>query len=130
MSTRATIIAKTETGYKSIYLHFDGYISHTGKILFEHYQDPEKVNRLIGLGDISQIGERVEPIGPHSYENPERGTTVAYIRDRGETGCEAREFKTAKEAEIKGTAYKYLFENGKWTVDGVDLKNAIEQEQE
>ena len=91
MSTRSAIIEKTETGYRGIYCHNDGYLSYNGRILFDHYQDAAKVSALIDLGDISSLGERVAPIGEHSfdYSKREEGTTVAYSRDRGEEGTEA-----------------------------------------
>jgi hypothetical protein len=71
MATRSRIAIENESGIvKSIYCHFDGYLSHNGKILFNHY-DNEKLEKLIGLGDISTLGESTED-------------TVAYCRDRGE----------------------------------------------
>ena len=71
MSTRSRIAIETESGtVKSIYCHFDGYVSGVGKILYNHY-DKEKLEKLIELGDISSLGESTE-------------NTVAYHRDRGE----------------------------------------------
>ena len=32
------------------YLHSDGYPEHTGKILYEEYNDLEKVKELVALG--------------------------------------------------------------------------------
>jgi hypothetical protein len=72
MSTRSRIAIEKQDGtVESIYCHFDGYISHNGEILQNHYSTREKMEKLIELGDIS------------SLENtPEE--TVAYHRDRGE----------------------------------------------
>lgn len=127
MSTRSAIIHKTETGYAGIYCHFDGYIDGVGKTLQEHYQDAGKVARLIALGDISSLDERVEPIGAHSYDNKEQGTTAAYIRDRGETGCETKTGATVKEVadEIGHNGYVYVFESGSWKVNGTPLAEAV-----
>jgi len=61
----------------------DGYVSHNGKILLENY-DRAKTLALVELGDISSLGEEIEPTGPHSFESPESGVTVAYHRDRAE----------------------------------------------
>jgi len=69
---------------KSIYCHFDGYPSGVGKTLMENYQDREKVEALISLGDISFLMEEIIPTGPHSFASPQPGVTVAYHRDRGE----------------------------------------------
>lgn len=74
MSTRSRIAIETESGtVKSIYCHFDGYVSGVGKTLYNHY-DKEKLEELIELGDISSLGESTE-------------NTVAYHRDRGEDLC-------------------------------------------
>jgi hypothetical protein len=87
MSTRSRIAIETESGtVKSIYCHFDGYVSGVGKTLFNHY-DREKLEKLIELGDISSLGESTED-------------TVAYWRDRGE------DFHSTDYLNIEG-----LFEN-------------------
>jgi hypothetical protein len=87
MSTRSRIAIETESGtVKSIYCHFDGYVSGVGKTLFNHY-DREKLEKLIELGDISSLGESTE-------------NTVAYWRDRGE------DFHSTDYLNIEG-----LFEN-------------------
>lgn len=120
MSTHSAIIRRTEDGkYEGIYCHYDGYEDGVGQVLLDHYQDPNKVAALIALGDISSLGERIAPNGPHSYDKREEGTTVAYMRDRGETGCEPRTGVTVCEvAEQLDAEYVYVFENGSWTLDG------------
>ena len=131
MSTRSAIIMKTPKGYKGIYCHFDGYETGVGAILNEHYQDADKVSRLIALGDISCLGKRVEPIGPHSYDKAEKDTTIAYTRDRGETGCKATTGKTIEDVESKigHNGYVYVFENGDWTCNEIPLVEAIKAAQ-
>lgn len=84
MSTNAGIHYVKGNRLFSIYNHYDGYLDYVGKILYKHYQDEKKIQKLINLGDISILGERVEPNGEHSFEKAEKGTTVAYHRDRGE----------------------------------------------
>lgn len=131
MSTRSAIIRATEGGsYEGIYCHYDGYETGVGKTLLDHYSDPEKVKRLIALGSISQLGQRVEPIGAHSFGQREDGTTVAYHRDRGEKWehCSIAAGATVKEVEenIGHNGFVYVFENGTWTCNGVPLAKAIE----
>lgn len=130
MSTRSAIICKTTHGYAGIYCHFDGYCDGVGRTLLEHYADPHKVRALIDLGDISSLGERVEPIGPHSYEKCEEGTTVAYMRDRREKECEAQTGKTAEEVagKIGHDGYVYVFDGTAWTCNGLPLEEAIAAE--
>jgi hypothetical protein len=131
MSTRSAIIMKTETGYAGIYCHFDGYCTGVGAVLNEYYQDSDKVARLIALGDISHIEINVEPTGPHSFDKPQKDVTVAYGRDRGETGTQATVGKTAKAvaAKIGHNGYVYVFENGDWTCNGKPLVQMIKKEQ-
>lgn len=126
MSTRSAIIRKTEDGYEGIYCHHDGYIEHVGKILYEDYQTKEKLDRLFALGDLSSLGERVEPIGKHTYTEPERGTTIAYHRDRGEDYNPPVQGKTVKEVEnqIDHDGYVYVYD-GFWTVNGEPLAEKL-----
>ncbi len=132
MSTRSAIIRKTETGtYEGIYCHYDGYETGVGATLLEHYQDADKVKRLIALGSISQLAEcgRVEPVGPHSFAKPEPGTVVAYMRDRGEKAehCATIQGPTVKDVEenIGHNGYIYVYEDGEWTCNGVPLADAV-----
>ena len=114
MATRSSISIKTPEGkYRGIYVHNDGYPSYNGRVLKEHYTDIDKINRLIDLGDISSLGERVEPIGEHSFDKSERGTTVAYGRDRGETDVD---FKVVDELKSipdnYDSEYDYVWDDG------------------
>jgi hypothetical protein len=115
MSTRSAIIEKTATGYRGIYCHSDGYISHVGRILANFYTTPARVTELLNLGDLSSLGESMI------------GNTVAYGRDRGETDTEAYNAKTV--AAIKrhiDHSYCYVFDGSSWTVNGKDLKEMLE----
>lgn len=132
MSTRSAIIERTATGYRGIYCHFDGYISGVGKTLLEHYTDPAKVSALIDLGDCSIICgcHRVAPEGPHDFSKPEKGTVVAYMRDRGEEDLEPREGHSVEDvaSQIDHNGYVYVFEDGAWKVNGRPLEGATEDE--
>lgn len=130
MATRSAIIRKTEEGtFEGIYCHFDGYPDHHAPILLNHYTDPEKVKALIALGQISELGERVDPVGPHSYEEPEDGTTVAYHRDRGEKLRPARTGDTVEEVEeqIGHDGAVYVFADGEWTYNGRPLAEVMRE---
>lgn len=127
MSTRSAIIEKTANGYRGIYCHFDGYVTGVGKTLHEHYRDPDKIRRLIDLGDIASLGERVEPEGEHSYDRREEGTTVAYCRDRGEPMDKPAAGATAEAVakDIGHNGYVYVWEDGRWTVNGEPLEEKL-----
>lgn len=132
MSTRSVIISKMDEGYAGIYCHFDGYVEGVGKTLLQHYQDPGKVKKLIELGYISSLGERVEPIGDHSLANLEKGTTVAYSRDGGErydsvSPVVGETFEVVADEIVNfATEYIYFFNGEKWFVDGKELAAAVE----
>jgi hypothetical protein len=87
MATRSRIAIEDQTGkVRSIYCHWDGYPSHHGPILLEHYTTQEKVESLIALGSISSLAPETEiPEGvTHNFGNATEGIVVAYHRDRGE----------------------------------------------
>ena len=119
MGTRSTIAMREENGYIGIGCHWDGYPSNNGKILLENYMDVAKVKALMALGDISSLKPEVAPSEgvAHSFDSPAVGVTVAYMRDRKETGCEALECATVGEIADRcdWPEYVYVFENGAWT---------------
>jgi hypothetical protein len=119
MSTNAVIGMQHHDGsVKSIYLHWDGYPSHAGAVLIEHYLDANKVDMLINLGDISFLGPEVteapkEVIGTDLVYN----FTSAYHRDKGEQLNPPRafenEYQWMKDAmENTSAEYGYLYEAG------------------
>lgn len=105
MSTRSLIgIVKKDGSIQSIYCHHDGYFEGVGKVLTEDYKDPEKVEALIELGDISSLGETLE-------------STVAYHRDRGEEI--SKHFDPSEKGFLKSAKglwgeFAYLFDDGMW----------------
>jgi hypothetical protein len=116
MATRSTIAKINPDGMvTSIYCHWDGYPGHVGRILEEHYTDPTKIDALFALGDLSVltpvIGEQ------HDFDAPTKGWTIAYGRDRGETGTYALPhmdvdgWKALRKESC--CAYGYLW-NGVW----------------
>jgi hypothetical protein len=103
MGTRSTIALEYADGtVQQVYCHWDGYLSHNGKILAEHYSDPFKLRDLIDLGGISSLGKSIgkkHPFSPAYNETDpvkkaaveteyeaaqEAGYTTFYTRDRGE----------------------------------------------
>lgn len=129
MSTRAYIAKEAPDGScKAIYSHWDGYPSHLGKVLFEHYRDEAKVEALFALGDISVIGR--EPVdSPEMWMSTEKmselfdaGYTMTY-RSRGEE-CPATSFADRTELDdyLEKTAAEYLYvygADGNWYAEPV-----------
>lgn len=120
MGTRARIAVKHPINgtYASIYTHWDGYPSHHGPILLEHYSNVEAVFNLMALGDLSSLGRSIGT--KHNFDRAPEGECNSYSRDRGEPGTEAIESATL--AELKaltqdcGGEYLYLFDDGIWYV--------------
>ncbi len=113
MATRSNIGIKIDSKILSVYCHWDGYPSHNGDILLNHYKTSKKVFTLVSLGDISSLGEEISPPEgmEHSFEKPLEGVTVFYGRDRGEDNTEPR-YVTLK--KFHQEAYSYYFDDGTW----------------
>lgn len=121
MATRSIISMQLEDKlFKSVYCHWDGGLDWNGKILFEHYQDVEKIKELIQLGDISSlyqdvhIPESVE----HSFDKRCEGITTFYGRDRGEKNIEAKTHYSINGLTNRinkcGAEFLYLYKDSKW----------------
>lgn len=134
MSTNAHIHMYTQGRLYSIYCHYDGYELGVGQTLYTHYNTPDKVKDLINLGDISTLGAKLHPdTSNHTFGTPEKGVTVAYGRDRGESHTEAEVLEVAhnsvegifKSIVKKGAAeyeYLYVVATRKWYVMDPDDK--------
>ena len=129
MGTRSRIGVMHGDKVKSVYCHWDGYLSHNGAILQEHY-DSAKANNLVALGDMSSLGQVIgeaHPFGYHGtdisaedYEKQFGEMCTFYGRDRGESGTEFRVAHTFAEfleqAEGCGAEYYYIMKDGVWYV--------------
>lgn len=123
MATRSTIAIEHQDGtVQCIYCHWDGYLSHNGKILQEHYQDPAKVSELMELGDLSILGPEIGE--QQDFDNPEtrrEDWCLAYGRDRGETGVSAASFQDDNDylRNAPFQDYNYILcSDGVWYVVG------------
>lgn len=128
MGTRSTIaVVRADGSVKSVYCHWDGYLSHNGQILLDDYNSKELAEKVTSLGDISFLDKRYDPIGEHSYDNAEDGTTILYGRDRGETGVGGNIFWDIDMYNMKNPnqGFDYLFKDGQWTVNGAVLTQEL-----
>ena len=135
MGTRSKIAIENADGtVTGIYCHWDGYLSHNGKILAENYTDEAKVRKLIALGNISSLGPHIG--NQHDFDNAPALSCNAYGRDRGEkdqAACTAHNWRQF--IAENGQEYDYLFTPGAgWqvsTYNGIyDLARALETETE
>ena len=130
MATRATIAKLDNNGVKAIYLHFDGYLNHAGKILDQHYKDKDKVNELLAHGDVSMLDENIGvKIDFNDYKlRAANKQCLFYMRDRGEKYKQMAVLKD--ESALLKHAFEdfdvdlvYMFAFGSWYV--YDNSNAI-----
>lgn len=68
MGTRSRVAVMHGTTCKSVYCHYDGYLSYTGDILNKYY-DSALANMLVARGDNSGIKETLEEM--NFYEDRE-----------------------------------------------------------
>lgn len=119
MGTRSTIIQKLDNGkYRSIYCHWDGYLSNNGRILLNYYKDPEKVSKLMELGSLSSLKREVDiPDGAtHSHDIQHEGITVSYFRDRSEDWKNVKYLDKDTLKKSMDEFYTYVYFDGDWYV--------------
>jgi hypothetical protein len=118
MGTRSTIALEFADGtVGQVYCHWDGYLEHNGKILFENYSDPFKLRDLIDLGDLSSLDVKIGT--KHGFDQRVVSECTFYGRDRGEEGTEARYFKDFADykANHQREEYAYILRtDGQWYV--------------
>lgn len=120
MATRSTIAVQHADGTVSqVYCHWDGYLDHNGKLLQLNYNTQDKAEALVALGDISSLRESIEKPEGHTFDTAVDGYTIFYGRDRGETGTQAKKFKSFEEYKRKfqDEEYNYIYRNGEWFVE-------------
>jgi hypothetical protein len=146
MGTRSRIGIENQDGtITSVYCHWDGYLEHNGKILFETYNTEEKIRELLSYGSIGSLANDIgvqHPFdNPHPFRSPEYNEfmkmTTFYGRDRGEEelvkftnnwskppifSVEALVHPTVSDFLSYSEEYTYLFKDGKWVYRVYDSK--------
>lgn len=125
MGTRSRIGIELEDGtIKSVYCHWDGYPSHNGKILKEHYNSAEKAHELINMGDISSLREKIG--NKHDFMNGPDDECIFYHRDRGDDWEDTQPVESNSRDEFLNLTshthgeYAYLFTNKGWLFSPLD----------
>lgn len=117
MATRSTIaVLKHDGSVMQIYSHWDGYPSHNGMLLKNHYNTQELAESLIAGGDISVLDKSIELVDGHTFDNRVDGHTLYYKRDRGESNVDAKKFDNyvAFLKLMMKEEYNYIFIDGQW----------------
>ena len=123
MSTNSTIAFENEDGTVfQISCHWDGYIEHNGRLLYEHWQDPVKILQLMQLGDLSSLGKEIGR--QQNFSNRNNDWCLAYGRDRNESDVGARNFENFDQYTMycDFAEYNYVFRKGRWLVAEENLK--------
>lgn len=114
-------IVNANGSVESIYVHNGGHLQDNGKMLYEHYQDEDKVRSMIRLGDMSTLGQYVGA-AKNPFDNRDRDICCFYHRDRGEEfhkPIRSRSMETYQKrflatAGIFDIEFLYAFKDGAW----------------
>ena len=127
MGTRSMIGVMHGDNCKVVYCHWDGYLSHNGRILQEHY-DSAKANHLVAMGNLSSLAPELGEKHPFSqfeckmtsdeYRNHYGNMCTFYGRDRDEPYQEFKTF-TNKEELVESfnsvwAEFCYIMKDGVW----------------
>ena len=116
MATRSYIgIRNSDDSVEYIYCHCDGYPSHNGRILTEHYNELDKVKALVALGDLSRLGREIggkQDFNDRYSQNED--WCLAYGRDRGENNTSARSDRFKRVVTDENVDYVYVFDGECW----------------
>ena len=108
MGTRSRVGVMHGTVCKSVYCHYDGYLSYTGEILNKHY-DSSMANALVARGDNSGVKETLEDMNFYAAQGDERAEwMVAHTFE---------EF--LDQVEGSGCEYYYVMRDGVWYAGAV-----------
>ena len=121
MATRSTIAVEHADGTVSqVYCHWDGYLSHNGQILVDHYDTQEKAEQLVSFGSMSSLRPKCipDPANTHSSINPQDDVTTYYGRDNGEPFVVPSLYPTVDnyKRNLQCEEYDYFFTEGQWEV--------------
>ena len=108
MGTRSRVGVMHGTVCKSVYCHYDGYLSYTGEILNKHY-DSSMANALVARGDNSGVKETLEDMNFYAAQGDERAEwMVAHTFE---------EF--LDQVQGSGCEYYYVMRDGEWYAGSV-----------
>lgn len=114
MSTNASVHVKDVSGkVRSIYVHWDGYLSHVGRLLRDNYNTQRAAAELIEMGDCSSLGETLDD-------------SEFYNRDRNESWSDVQPTESddlQSSLELNSQEFDYYFDGGQWHLvsDGVAI---------
>jgi len=118
MGTRSRVGIMHGDVVKSVYCHYDGYLSCTGQILQQHY-DSVKTNALVARGDNSGIREELDE--------------MSFYADRGEDNVSWQVAHSLEELIGQTNAcsgeYYYVMKDGVWYAGAVYATTGLIKDQ-
>lgn len=112
MSTRSRVGIKEKDGtVRSVYVHWDGYVAGVGKTLYESYQNVDKIEQLINLGDMSSLASEVEKCEPYTQRGEDLNITTESLASFKKNWASCDE------------EYVYLYTDGRWMTNSVYKDN-------
>ena len=108
MGTRSRVGVMHGDICKSVYCHYDGYLSYTGEILNKHY-DSSMANALVARGDNSGVKETLEDMNFYAAQGDERAEWMV--------SHTFEEF--LDQVEGSGCEYYYVMRDGVWYAGAV-----------
>ena len=129
MSTRSMIGIKVGNMIVGVYCHYDGYLAHNGKILYENYKTLNKIEKLVALGSLSVLGKNIgrkkdfNKMYEEEYRKKYEDECLAYCRDRGEE----RHIEFDLPQNFAHEEYNYYFDNGEWYVAYCETWDTVEK---
>lgn len=119
MATRGTIAVEHQDGtITQVYSHWDNYLEHNGRLLLDYYNSQTLAEELVSMGEISSLGPRIHPKGPHTSDHPEEHVSVFYHRDHGQL-FRYMIYSNYSHYQQDGRyeEYNYIFRDNQWFVD-------------
>ena len=127
MNTTSYIGEELSNGkIKYIYCHWDGYPDHNGRILKQYYNTINKVNKLLSMGNLVLLGEKIgrkQDLYTTTHREQVPGWTISYHRDVRQSWEDAKPKVVNNDIELMEIAdwdnvnYIYIFErNRKWRI--------------
>lgn len=118
MATRSIIARKlNDKESMAIYCHYDGYLEHNGMLLELCYNTPEKVEKLISLGDLCCLEQELEPdpTKAHTRLRPQKGVSIYYGRDTQSADSEPVIVETDQLGNLSNwIEHVYWFDGKEW----------------
>ena len=128
MGTRSLIAKQTGPDtYRAIFCQLDGHLESQGAMLLEHFNTPDQVDKLLALGDLYLLHPTLEPDPtlPHNFESRQQDVTIAFHRDWGMDGMEAKDYTLeALDSSDELIEFIYIFNQDTSAATGLPMARA------